>query len=318
MRRWHRPLLLLAAAMAALVVVSLGGMVSDRRVVTGLPIWDKSLKFALSVLIYSLTWAWLLDQISVWRRVAWWAATTAALGLGVEMIVIVTQIIRGTTSHFNRTTGLNSELFNTMGASIAAAWLATLVVCAIVFVNPSPDPARTVAIRSGAVVSVIGAALGLLMVPATPNQRDTHSLIRGAHTVGLPDGGPGLPILGWSTAGGDLRVPHFVGMHALQILPLIVIAMEMLAPRVRQLRSARTRSTLIAIAAAAYAAMLTVLTWQALRGQSVVRPDGLTLLAVAGVLAMATLASGVVIGRTRAATGLNAPAGPRGAGGVRR
>jgi hypothetical protein len=158
---WHRPLMTLAAAMTALIVAGVVGMVADERVLTGLPIWDKPTKFAISVLIYAVTWAWLIAVVRdalpgrpsrLGRR----AGTVAAVMLGVEMVIIVTQVVRGETSHFNTTTPLNAALWSVMGLSIAVVWVATLSVTAQLFRVRGLDPARARAIRAGAVLAVVG------------------------------------------------------------------------------------------------------------------------------------------------------------------
>ncbi|MCX4094176.1 hypothetical protein [Nocardia sp. alder85J] len=290
--RRHRPLLWLAAAMAGLVIVSLIGTVVDHRMLTGLPIWDKSVKFALSVAIYAVTWVWLLAGPIRRPRSAWWAGTIAAGALAVEMVIIVTQIVRGTTSHFNNTTPFDRILFDIMGFSIVVVWVATLVASLAVVAAPAADPARAAAVRWGTALSLTGMAVGFLMfLPARGAPRPRS--IGGAHTVGAPDGGPGLPFLGWSTAHGDLRIPHFAGIHALQLVPLTLAALELAAAQVPTLRSVAVRARLVTVAGTSYAAVLALLTWQAMRGQSIVRPDRWTL--VAGLLVAVVAAAAAVL-----------------------
>ena len=108
--------------------------------------------------------------------------------------------------------------------------------------------------------------------------RTTHVMtVAGAHTVGAPDGGPGLLGTGWSREHGDLRVPHFVGLHALQALPFLAVLLR----RRDWPESLRTRA--VVTTGAAYAGVFAVLTTQALRGQSILQPDAVTLAMFAAV-----------------------------------
>jgi len=293
---WHRPLLALAVAMAALAVFAAIAALVDQRQVTGAEVWLKPLKFALSVGIYSVTLAWLIGQFregARMRRAARLAGTVAVIGLVIEMVIIVGFAAVGDTSHFNVSTGFHAALWSTMAVSIVVVWVMTFVVSIALFRNPLGDRARTLAIRAGAVLALVGMGLAFLMTGPTAAQLDDYQGIVGAHTVGVADGGPGLPLLGWSTVAGDLRIPHFVGMHALQVLPLVVILLELAGRRLPILRDDLVRLRLVRIAVAAFAATLAVLTLQAISGQSVVHPGGLVL--VCGV-AVAVVSIAAVLG----------------------
>ncbi|MGP3963443.1 hypothetical protein ACTWPT_46440 [Nonomuraea sp. 3N208] len=62
--------------------------------------------------------------------------------------------------------------------------------------------------------------------------------------------GDGLPLTGWSTIGGDLRIPHFAGLHGLQVMLAVALVLRILAARVIRLHDERTRVALVIVAAA--------------------------------------------------------------------
>jgi hypothetical protein len=140
------------------------------------------------------------------------------------------------------------------------------------------------------IITIIGGFSGALMARPTATQlagaRAGKAMpVIGAHTVGAPDGGRGIPGAGWSTRYGDLRISHFVGLHALQVLLLIAFAL-----RRRRLPSG-LRVRLSLITAASYFALFAILLVQALRGQSILNPDVPTIEALgAWVLVTATCA----------------------------
>ena len=81
--QWHRPLLVLAAALAVLTLVTLVGWAVDDRQLLGVSVWEKPFKFAISGVIYAVTWAWLIGHFARLRRAAWWAGTVIAATLAI-------------------------------------------------------------------------------------------------------------------------------------------------------------------------------------------------------------------------------------------
>lgn len=71
------------------------------------------------------------------------------------------------------------------------------------------------------------------------------------------------------------------------------LLLEIASRRVVGLRSPRVRAGFVWTVAVGYVLMLALLTWQALRGQSIVQPDFITLLAAAGIVAVVVAGFGI-------------------------
>jgi hypothetical protein len=272
---WRTSPALTATALLMLPVlfVSLAGLVLDDRSITGAPAWLKPAKFAASIAIFSLTLAWVFRYLPDWRRTRRLAGGLTAGAFVIEMTVIALQAFRGTTSHFNVATPFDTTLWILMGSAIAVQTFASVVVVVALFRQSFTDRALGWALRLGLALAILGASTGGLMTRPTEAQLDEARErgtmeIAGAHTVGAPDGGPGLPGTGWSLSHGDLRVPHFLGLHAFQLLPLIAIALAHLGVR------SATRFSLTIVATLSYASLFGILLWQALRAESVAQPAG--------------------------------------------
>lgn len=197
--------------LTALLLIPLLGLMSlDSRIVVGANAWLKPLKFAVSIVIFNLTVGWLLRRLALppssARAIGW----AVAVAMGVEISAIVLQAARGVPSHYNVSTSLNAAIFSAMAVAIVVNTLAIAWLCLLSF-QPQHQlpPAVAWGIRLGLILFLLSSLQGFGMVAN-----------RG-HTVGASDGGPGLPILHWSTRAGDLRMAHFLGLHGPQILPFL-------------------------------------------------------------------------------------------------
>ena len=296
--RADRPLTFTAFAMLPVLAASAVGLLIDERLITGAPAWLKPAKFAASIAIYTATLAWIFTYLAEWPRLRRLAGRTTAATLLLEMVIIVVQAWRGTTSHFNIGTPLDALLWSAMGAAIAVQTAASLVVAVALWRQRFPDRAMGWALRLGITIAIAGASSGGLMTRPTADQwneaRATGRMPTvGAHSVGGRDGGPGVPGTGWSVEHGDLRVPHFLGLHAVQVLPLLALA-------IRRRTTAVIRERLVFAASTSYALLFAILLWQALRGQSLISPDAETLGALLVWMA-ATVAAALAAVRPRPA-----------------
>jgi hypothetical protein len=185
----------------------------DDRLIAGVSIWEKPAKFFLSLAVQMITVAWAMSLLSQPARGVKTASRVLVAAAWIEMAYIIIRASRGEASHFNVATPLASILYTIMGIGAVSITASSAFIGWRVWQQRGENMMRDAA----------GVGLMLGAVLAT---------IAGGYLSSMPShwiGGDmtdatGLRFFNWSTTGGDLRVAHFIGLHAAQFVPLAALS----------------------------------------------------------------------------------------------
>jgi len=245
----------LAAFSLALAVLISGWALVETRLLNGVPVWAKPMKFALSFFVVFATLAIVEQRMSpAWRngwtlRVTGVVMATATVG---EMGYLILMAAQQAPSHFNFATPFTALMYSLMGVGAVSLVVGVAVYgwCFLRDADADAGPALRWGIGWGFVLSAV-------LTLATAGYMSSA----GTHVGIAPPDAPRLPLLGWSGAVGDIRPAHFLALHAMQILPLAGAWFDRRGISVRRLKWL----------AASYAALTAAVFWQALAGLPLVR-----------------------------------------------
>ena len=267
----------------------------DTRELLGVSVWEKPIKFFISVAIFSFTYSWLSSFITKGARWVKLAGLFIAVSLAVELVLISAMAILGTTSHFNVSSPTAIVIWSLMATFISIVLFSTIFISLMILFQKQQEFNLKLALALGSINTAVGMGLAYLMTWPSAAQLANYQGIAGAHAVGVSDGGPGLPFLGWSTVGGDLRVGHFFGLHSIQVAA-ILLALSLLIPFA-------FRVPLILVGNLAWLGFVGLVTWQSLRAEPFSSPSELTIISFVALAAIASiLFAALSLAQSRAGT----------------
>ena len=174
--------------------------------------WRKPIVFGLSLSSTLFLMAWVLNFMPTRHRLHSWLMRILAISMSVEYGLIVMQVWRGEASHFNYTTPFNNAVFGMMGTMILIFAMICIIITGLSFLRMNAPSSMVWAIRIGLLILVVSQFLGYAIVQNGTAQAFSESgeLLRDVTGT--------ASIFG---AAGNMKVPHAVTLHALQVLPIL-------------------------------------------------------------------------------------------------
>jgi hypothetical protein len=252
----NRPLIILIAFSLFCLVVSLSGLSVDHRTINGELAWAKPCKFSLSLAVYGATLIWFSRYLTRHRRFFQLTCRASLAGTVVELSAIIMQVVRGTSSHFNSSTGFDHCVFAVITLAILPVAFSVLALFVMLWREENLPEVLGLSLKWGVFLTLVGLIPGVLML--------------------LPEG---------LRDAGDLRVAHFMGIHGLQVLPFVGLALDRLCIK---LSTVQQRQLLWNVGLT-YLSFIFLLTWQALHSESVVGPSAGTVAIALSVFASSVL-----------------------------
>ena len=188
----------------------------DPRLFNGVSVWDKPAKFFLSLAVQYGTVSWALSQMprvgEKLKGINWavWLMLIAGWG---EMAYMIFRASRAEASHFNST-----SLSGIIGYAMMGVGSLTLTFTAA-FIGWKIWRKRSSGIwtEAAGLALMVGALLGTI-AGGYMSAQTSHWM------GGVQSDANALAFFNWSTTGGDLRVAHFMGLHAAQFIPLAALS----------------------------------------------------------------------------------------------
>jgi hypothetical protein len=284
----HTKSLFWLAIICVVVAVALIPLwILDSRELLGVSVWEKPIKFYISVAIFSFTYSWLSSFLTRGGRWVRLTGLVIAVSLAVEIVIILAMASIGETSHFNVSTPTAIAIWSIMATFISIVLFSTLFLSIMILFQKQQEFNLKLTLTLGSLNTAVGMGLAYLMTWPTATQLANYQGIAGAHAVGVDDGGPGLPFLGWSTVAGDLRVGHFFGLHSIQVAA-VLLAVALVLPSV-------LRVPLLIVGNFTWLGFVGLVTWQSLRAEPFSSPSQLTLTGFGVLLAVAAVSFTVLV-----------------------